>query len=811
MNVKYSISALRSDPVIVGGVILGIASILIAFSLLWQQLVVDARVQAANLSYGEHIRIAASRVDNYVDGYQQQLEIIASQPRVSEAFSTLDQLQLSQFEIHAASLLTDANAIYFLDPELQRHRDSIGFAGTHMAQRTLKGNRVLPRAVKTGEHWHILTSHAVSSKRNEEPAIVGAILLSLPMQGLNSTLSTLAQSEGLVELQQRVPDRDPVTLLRVGAGLGPSELSTQALGAEIFETSNPLWQISFTPSQSLIQSINQGLPPFWLFFSAAVAAVATAFYLIIVLRVRRKAISLKAFNDEAEVGNALSSGKLDIAADLASTTTMLDDHDLLSIPEAAKTDVRQQPDEPQHSSYVVPDVVFRDYDIRGIAGQEITSEFALRLGKALGSIILDNGHSSVYIGRDGRLSSPELATALTSGLASAGCDIINLGEVTTPVVNFAVHHDSQSSCAVMVTASHNPGHYNGFKIIIQRQIISGATLQKLKPLLAGEGFTPSLEGQNESLDIIPEYVRHIVDQCNIDRTFKIVVDAGNAVAGPIALKLFDSLGCMTFPLFCEVDGSFPNHQPNPADENNLQDLIAKVKAIDADFGLAFDGDGDRLVVISGNGQIIWPDRLMMLFARDILSRNPGADIVFDVKSSKRLKEMVQSHSGRPVMCKTGHSHVRQAVQDNNAPLGGEFSGHIFFNDRWKGFDDGLYAAIRLMEILCAQSPEQTLDELMTGFDASSYSPEILIPVDESEKFSLMQNLTSGCQFKGAQVITLDGLRVEYPNGWGLVRASNTSANLTLRFEADDDDRLEQIKQLFRKELSPFINHIEDFI
>ena len=467
----------------------------------------------------------------------------------------------------------------------------------------------------------------------------------------------------------------------------------------------------------------------------------------------------------------------------------------------------------QPKPFVLPDVVFRDYDIRGIADSQITPEFALRLGKAIGSIILQNGHTAIYIGLDGRLSSPQLAEALEAGLLSTGCNVINLGEITTPVLNFAVHHCGQSSCGIMVTASHNPAVYNGFKIIIQRQVISGKALQLLKPMLMAEKFTESESGQSLSRDIISQYVRHIVENSSIDRSFRLVIDAGNSVAGPVALKLFDSLGCMAFPINCEVDGSFPNHEPNPADEKNLKQLISKVKEVKADLGLAFDGDGDRLVVISGKGEIIWPDQLMMIFARDILKRNPGADIVFDVKSSKRLAEMIRKHSGRPVMCKTGHSHVRKAVHHNKAPLGGEFSGHIFFNDRWKGFDDGPYAATRLLEVLCSQrdSAEKTLDQIIASFDPSSFTSEILIPVPDDEKFELIQTLLSGCQFGGAQIISLDGLRAEYPYGWGLIRASNTSANLTLRFEADDDASLEQVKQAFRRELLPFINQIEDYI
>ena len=472
--------------------------------------------------------------------------------------------------------------------------------------------------------------------------------------------------------------------------------------------------------------------------------------------------------------------------------------------------------------FSVPDVVFRDYDIRGFAGTQINAEFALRLGKTLASIFQQNGHSAVYIGRDCRLSSPALAEALRTGLISAGADVIDLGAVTTPALNFAVYQGGQSSCGIMVTASHNPSEYNGFKIVFRGEVMAGETLQRIKSLMCSDAPYIGRQGQGATQEIIPQYLQKIADNCEISRSFKIVVDAGNGVIGPLAVSLFERLGCDLVPLFCEPDGAFPNHDPNPSDERNLQQLIGAVKSTQSDLGFAFDGDGDRLVVISGNGEIVWPDKLMMIFARDILRRNPNSEIVFDVKSSNCLDRLVREYSGRPVMCKTGHAHIRKAVHKTGALLGGEFSGHIFFNDRWYGFDDGLYAAARLLEILCAENennenpaqprPQQpTLDQVISEFADSVYTSELLIPVSESEKFSLMKTLSDSCEFKGANIITIDGLRVEYPQGWGLIRASNTSAYLTLRFEADNERELERIKQLFSDELAPFINHLEQYL
>ncbi|MDG2018594.1 MAG: phosphomannomutase/phosphoglucomutase [Porticoccaceae bacterium] len=460
----------------------------------------------------------------------------------------------------------------------------------------------------------------------------------------------------------------------------------------------------------------------------------------------------------------------------------------------------------------LPDEVFRNYDIRGFANSQITPDFAYKLGAALATMLIQHQHSSIYLGRDGRLSSPELAKSLGNGLVQYGMNVIDIGAVSTPALNFAVHCDGRANCGIMVTASHNTKEYNGFKIIVRDQVIAGEMLQTIKQLMHSDLPNNCQSGQIISADITPQYLQAIIDNCSPKKDFKIVIDCGNSIVGPLAKKLFEQLDFNLIPLFCKPDGNFPNHDPNPSDENNLQQLKASVLSNEADLGLAFDGDGDRLVVISGSGKILWPDQMLMIFARDILKENPNTDIVFDVKSSFRLQQLVSELSGNPVMCKTGHSHVRSAVQRTGALIGGEFSGHIFFNDRWHGFDDGLYASVRLLEILshCALSPKNALEKMMDEFKPSIYTPEILIPVGEAEKFALMKKLIAHCHFKDAIINTIDGLRVEYPLGWGLIRASNTSANLTMRFEADNKDELERIKKLFSQELRPFINQVDQY-
>ncbi len=808
MNVKQAISAIREDQLILRSIALGLVVLALVTAFMWQQLVVEPRLQAAEKHYGTNINTAANRVDIYMARYARQLGTIANQPRVMENFAVGNQSALDQLELELADTLstdgffTDSDTVYFVDPKQQRHADSLGYAAKQMVTQSLAGNQVMPRAAKINDRWQLLIGRSVPDQ-SATNGVGGVILLRLSMEGLASALGVADTTNGTVEFLQLVPNRGAVALISLGERSASIDPAAPEPRPELFKTGNRLWKIAFTPSQTLTQTIDRSLPPFWWLFAGLLLVLILLTLMLINMRVKNQARQTAIFIETDSDEDAL------FAANLEEHKTALQPPQQIMPSQQPSSQPAPAADKPE--AFSVPDVVFRDYDIRGIAGSELSPEFASRLGKTLGTIILKNNHSAMYVGRDGRLSSPELAAALMSGLQSTGCRVIDLGEVTTPILNFAIHNDGQSSCGVMVTASHNPARYNGFKIIIQGQVISGRTLQLLKPMLLEHRFATSNPEPVSPCNIVPHYVQRIVAESAVDQSFRIVVDAGNAVAGPVAMQLFDSLGCLAFPLHCEVNGAFPNHEPNPADEHNLQELIAKVKEVNADLGFALDGDGDRLVVITGSGEIVWPDRLMMIFSRDILARNPGADIVFDVKSSKRLAEIVRQYSGRPVMCKTGHSHVRKAVQQNRAPLGGEYSGHIFFNDRWGGFDDGLYAAVRLLEILCAEEQSRGLDSIISEFDSSCYTPEILIPIDETEKFNLMATLAAGCQFAGGEIITLDGLRVEYPNGWGLIRASNTSANLTLRFEADDSQSLEEIKQRFSNELSPFINNMENYI
>ncbi|PCI43508.1 MAG: phosphomannomutase/phosphoglucomutase [Moraxellaceae bacterium] len=371
-----------------------------------------------------------------------------------------------------------------------------------------------------------------------------------------------------------------------------------------------------------------------------------------------------------------------------------------------------------------------------------------------------------------------------------------MGEVPTPLLYFACHK-LESQSGVIITGSHNPAEYNGLKIVINGDTLSEHKIQHLKTVIETSGFK-SGEGQLSEAEIIPQYLEYISEDVILATSPKVVVDCGNGVAGAVAPQLLTELGCEVIPLYCEVDGNFPNHHPDPSKEENLQDLIKAVKDNEADLGLAFDGDGDRIGVVTNKGKIIWPDRLMMLYAKDLLIRNPGADIIFDVKCSRNLAELISSLGGRPLMWKTGHSLIKNKLKETNASLAGEMSGHIFFNDRWFGFDDGLYSAARLLEILTTEL--QTSDEIFAELPEDLSTPEIAIPVSEESKFSIIEQLTQQGQFGKGKISHLDGVRVDFPKAWGLVRASNTTPTLTARFEAQNPEALQQIQALFKNQL-----------
>ena len=440
--------------------------------------------------------------------------------------------------------------------------------------------------------------------------------------------------------------------------------------------------------------------------------------------------------------------------------------------------------------------IFKAYDIRGIVGKTLTAEIVESIGHAIGSEATVRGQHTIAIGRDGRLSGKEFAAALARGIQNSGINVMDLGRVATPMVYFAAHH-LNTHCGVMITGSHNPPDYNGLKMVLAGETLSGDTIQSLRVRIE-QGKLSHGAGSYAQYDIGPEYQERIVSGIKLARPMKITVDCGNGVAGDFAAALYRKLGCDVTEMFCEVDGNFPNHHPDPSQPENLLDLIRTLAANDSELGLAFDGDGDRLGVVTKDGSIIYPDRQLMLFAADVLSRNPGAEIIFDVKSTRNLFGWIREHGGKPTLWKTGHSLVKAKMKETGALLAGEMSGHMFFQERWYGFDDGLYAGARLLEILSKQAdPSATLNNLPNSVS----TPELHINLKEGENYALIAQLKQHARFTAAQdIITIDGLRVEYADGFGLMRSSNTTPVIVLRFEADNDAALKRIQQDFRRVL-----------
>ncbi|NMM36571.1 MAG: phosphomannomutase/phosphoglucomutase [Glaciimonas sp.] len=438
--------------------------------------------------------------------------------------------------------------------------------------------------------------------------------------------------------------------------------------------------------------------------------------------------------------------------------------------------------------------IFKAYDIRGIVGKTLDVGIARQIGHAFGSAARARGERAVIIGRDGRLSGPELAAALAVGLQASGVDVIDLGVVATPMLYFGTHVlDAQSG--VMVTGSHNPPDYNGFKMVLAGEAIYGEAILALYQTIADDNFTHGA-GAYSTHDIRDAYLQRIVGDVKLARPIKIAIDCGNGVAGAFAGDLYRSMGCDVVELFCEVDGNFPNHHPDPAHPENLQDLIKCLRETDAEIGLAFDGDGDRLGMVTKDGQIIYPDRQLMLFAADVLKRNPGREILYDVKCTRHIAPWVKAHGGIALMCKTGHSLVKAKMRETGAPLGGEMSGHLFFKDRWYGFDDGMYAGARMLELLTRViDPSAVLNALPQSIS----TPELQLELAEGENFSLIDSLQRDARFPDAeQIITIDGLRVEYADGFGLARASNTTPVVVMRFEAESQAALERIQADFKR-------------
>ncbi|MCP8899974.1 phosphomannomutase/phosphoglucomutase [Gilvimarinus xylanilyticus] len=749
----------------------------------------------------------AEIITQYLQEKTAQVEQWAANPELEPALENRDSqaldtllATLSQAEPDLLALRAYPQGEISLDRE---HSAPVRYAELDLVRRSTRRQTTLAEVSPLTETWQIHIARPIPLQG--ERIATGSLLATFGPQALQAPLEKQAQHLGRTEVLQSFAGHQPVNLVTLGQG-------DAAPAAEV-DIADSYLSVRFTPSAALVDQSAE-LPGMWILTISLSVTLCLALALILSrLLIRTKPgsegeglVLPQQYKDSRESSTEdtpetpvepAAAGQLYQSKDILDIEVIEEDADILGLDTAQPR--KKAPTAPPASKprAEVPKHLFRAYDIRGKVSDGLTAELAHSVGLALGSEAQDQGETSIVVARDGRIHSPELCQALVEGIRASGCDVINIGVVPTPLMHFAVCEMPETNSGVMVTASHNNADYNGFKMVINGETLSEKAIEDIRSRIERRHYLEG-EGKETHEEITPDYIDRIFSDVALAGQISVVIDAGNAVTGVVAPQLFEELGCDVIPLHCELDGNFPNHQPDPTIEANLQDLLAKVKDTGADLGLAFDGDGDRLIVVTPAGRIIWPDQLLMLFAKDILSRNPGADVLFDVKCSKQLNQLISSYGGRPIMWKTGHSHMKHKMLETGALIGGEYSGHIFIKERWYGFDDGLYAAARLLEIITLR--DQAIDDIFAAFPMLPNTPEIRVAVPEAEKFALIDQLIEQGNFQNGKPTTIDGLRVDFSKGWGLVRASNTGAEITLRFEADSEETLAKIQKLFKREL-----------
>jgi len=831
-QVGKSILSWVYQPALAAMALLALAYILLEFIF----------IQAVEQQYKTETKtILASSLAQNFDAYISRREIALKSLSNTEIAKKLMEGGGSEYLKRVLSAaFVDLDQIYVVSltdiPQLDALNPSLSFAGIDLIRRAAAGKTTKTEAFLSGTTW--LFQMAVPVK-SESGQVHGALMATF----------NLAEIKSLLALSSSLP-QGKLSLVSNNGSRGKVVFSTGNGNVDQFvevPTIIPQWKITYAPASW--GDIDRTM--MWVIF--VIVAILLALVIFVLCRLKMNTVKHDlihanahfqkmlsgedrktqpfAFGEIHSMVTALSQNVRVLRSELESKTAKakgveenekaeedkisdgdgpLFDDDLLDLDVLSESDLEHDSldldenvdgedmlTEIDGLEFDVPQSIFRAYDIRGVVDETLNDGVVELIGKAIASEALSQGQKTLCVGYDGRLSSVAYCEALTKGILSTGVDVIIIGQVPTPVLYFATHHFETGS-GVMITGSHNPSNYNGFKMMIDGDTLSGDDVQKLYNRIILQDFAHG-QGVRSDQTIDRDYIDTILNDIAVAAPLKVVLDAGNGVAGGIAPTLIEELGCEVIPLHCEVDGNFPNHHPDPGKPENLQDLIAAVKEHDADIGLAFDGDGDRLGVVTNEGKIIWPDRLLMLFAKDVVSRNPGADIIYDVKCSRRLNGLISSYGGRPVMWKTGHSSMKAKMKETGALLAGEMSGHVFFKERWFGFDDGLYSAARLLEILGVE--DQSSHDVFASFPEDVSTPEINVPVTDETKFTIVEKLCllKG-QFMGGNVTTIDGLRVDYPNGWGLCRASNTTPVLVLRFEADDENALHEIKDKFIAQL-----------
>jgi phosphomannomutase/phosphoglucomutase len=788
----------------------------------------------------------AARVSDFVRYYGDTAGLLAKDPELAFLFTRADSAGLLAREESLRYVFPNAINVQLLPPGIdgvdENRSPPLSYAA--IAQMRAAESGIEPPVTEV-HLFNTPQQHVNIVRRVMDPAgggVVGHIVVSLSNDILQRALVGLEGMSGYVELQQAGAKGLPVVIATHGDGQYKGR-TPDSIGI----VDGTRWQVAYWPAIS--QFIYMGKASLWALVAIALAAVVFGLLVIQLFRgvnrgLRQNEVSMvslmKDFKDghvkrEYEAGLKEMEGTLQFMTKIAAGGQK---SKLVRPAEAPRERVReymQDTGQPAmqavggsesrasfDSAISTNDIVieenplaihddaapidpsiFRAYDIRGVVDQTLTTSTVRQIGRAIGSEALQRGRNTVVVARDGRLSGPALSQALVEGITSTGCDVRDIGCVPTPVLYFATYYlDTQTG--VMVTGSHNPPDYNGLKIVIDGETLSGESIQSLRERIEAQQFI-SGQGSVQTVNVVPDYLERIRGDVTLARPLHVVIDCGNGVAGNVAPDLLRALGCEVKELYCKVDGNFPNHHPDPSKEDNLADLIELVRAGQADIGLAFDGDGDRLGVVASDGRIVWPDRVLMLYAMDILERNPGGQIIYDVKCTRFLDTLIREHGGQPLMWKTGHSFIKAKIKESGALLAGEMSGHIFINERWYGFDDALYAAARLLEILGKDNRSSA--EVFGELPDSVNTPELNVSMREGEPPVFINSLLEHAHFEGATVSTIDGLRADYPDGWGLVRASNTTPVLVLRFEADDKEALARIMGEFRRAMIQVNPHL----
>ena len=816
------VSKIQLSITIIAALIGAVVGVMVALGLSYviydKQIIQERDTQLADIGR-QKASLTAKRIQTHLDTLTDRVAFYSRQTILRDAITNSDLAAIESTKKTIVSQVPDVVTVNILGVnEISLRQDvfpPINFSELEMLKVAASGIAAIPEATRVDNKW--LLNIALPVLLDDGVTSVGVVWVSTGIASLAPLLNKDNAGLGQVELYQNFGARTRVLVAKVGRNDFEDKYTK---GIE-----NTQWEVEFKASNELLllTHIDLSFAYGLIVISLIVCGVGGCVLGFVVGRMLEVKLSRQNMLTQMTMAKSKKSSDgyidplyqkqslfdVDIQKEDEQLLGLEDDEDEVIVVEDEFSldddvfDMGESSFDEQESAY--PKGVFQAYDIRGIAKEQINKDFAIALGKAVGSEAVERRENTMVVARDARIHSPELTEWLIRGILSTGCGVLNIGTVPTPLMYFTLETMDEVASGVMVTASHNGAAYNGFKVVMGGMSCSADEIQALRRRMIKADF---IRGQAEEHhhDIVPAYIDMIFSDVALAGEMSLVIDAGNGVTGNVAPKLFEELGCRVVPLYCDLDGNFPNHEPDPSKEENLQDLIAKVKEEKADLGVALDGDGDRLTVVTPSGKIIWADRLLMLFAKDIISRSPGADVIFDVKSTRHLNSCVASFGGRPIMWKTGHSLMKQKMVETGAMVGAEYSGHIFIKDRWFGFDDGMYAAARLLEVLSLQGDD--IDTAFEEFPTSVATPEIRIPVAEEDKFSIITQLREKGDFGEGRLTVLDGVRVDFAYGWGLARASNTGSDITMRFEGDDEDAIHKLKSLFVRELRSIDSSIQ---